>query len=127
MTNWIAFRRLFLEKQLYTCQKQLLQLNRLNFSDKNDNDTQKPKRTKEEELEYLQSHSFSSWEEIEVPTTCCMSGCANCVWIQYAEKVSQLLNESDKNFKEIIMEKVQDPNMRAFLEMELRCRDLSKK
>lgn len=125
MTNWIAFRRLFLDKQLHVCQKQLPKWNRF-FSDENDN-SNKPKRTKEEELEYLQSHSFSSWEEIEVPTTCCMSGCANCVWIQYAEKVSQLLNDSDKDFKEIIMEKVQDPNMRAFLETELRCRNLPKK
>ncbi|XP_043479314.1 uncharacterized protein LOC122509370 [Leptopilina heterotoma] len=123
MKNWISLRQLFSKKQLQ-------QWNKLNFNSTNKNyssDKKKPTKTKEEELEYLQSHSFSSWEEIQVPTSCCMSGCANCVWIQYAERVSQLLKESDKDFNKIIMDKVEDPNMRAFLEMELRCRNLENK
>lgn len=62
----------------------------------------------------------------EAPTNCCMSGCANCVWIQYAELLSEKLKDSDEDVQKIIMDKVQDPNMRAFLSMELRCRDLVK-
>lgn len=54
------------------------------------------------------------------PTNCCMSGCANCVWIQYAEEVSSKLRGGSDAVREIIMKEVQDTNMRAFLEMELR-------
>lgn len=63
-------------------------------------------------------------EELEEPTTCCMSGCANCVWIEYAEKLSALMKGSQSDVQKMIMEKVQDPNMRAFLSMELRMRKL---
>lgn len=56
-----------------------------------------------------------------------MSGCANCVWIEYAEELSkQMHGESDK-VRELIMKEVQDPNMRSFLDMELRMMKLSKK
>ena len=67
-------------------------------------------------------------DEFAEPTTCCMSGCANCVWIQYAEMLSVKLNKlnSNEDVQKIIMEKVQDPNMRAFLSMELRCRNIVK-
>lgn len=49
-----------------------------------------------------------------------MSGCANCVWIQYADELSEKLLDGTKQARQIIMKEVQDPNMRAFLEMELR-------
>ncbi|XP_055325317.1 oxidoreductase-like domain-containing protein 1 [Sitodiplosis mosellana] len=58
------------------------------------------------------------------PTNCCMSGCANCVWIQYAEKVSSKLQGGSDAVREIIMNEVQDTNMRSFLEMELRLHKL---
>jgi len=53
-----------------------------------------------------------------------MSGCANCVWIEYAEQVKTLLadNESKKVVQQIL-DKIQDPNMKAFLSMELKSRD----
>ena len=63
---------------------------------------------------------------VEEPTTCCMSGCANCVWIQYAEKLSQTMNGSSTDVQKAIMDKVTDPNMRAFLSMELRVRNIIK-
>ena len=63
-------------------------------------------------------------EEIEEPTTCCMSGCSNCVWIEYAEKLSKVMKNSQGDVQKIIMDKVQDPNMRAFLSMELRIRKI---
>lgn len=53
------------------------------------------------------------------PTTCCMSGCANCVWIEYAEQIiSQFGNCPDSVMKDIL-KKIDDPSLRAFLEMEL--------
>lgn len=61
------------------------------------------------------------------PTNCCMSGCANCVWIQYAEEVSSKLRGGSDAVREIIMKEVQDPNMRSFLEMELRLLKLKEK
>lgn len=57
----------------------------------------------------------------EEPTTCCMSGCANCVWIEYAADVKKVLEGTDsKKVAQMILEKVQDPNMKAFLSMELK-------
>ncbi|OXU21999.1 hypothetical protein TSAR_016570 [Trichomalopsis sarcophagae] len=63
-------------------------------------------------------------EELQEPTTCCMSGCANCVWIEYAEKLSTITKDSPGDVQKLIMEKVQDANMRAFLSMELRVRKI---
>ncbi|KAH0540478.1 hypothetical protein KQX54_017676 [Cotesia glomerata] len=60
------------------------------------------------------------------PVNCCMSGCTNCVWIQYAEKLSETLTNSSDDVQKIIMEKVSDSNMRAFLSMELRLRNIIK-
>ena len=54
----------------------------------------------------------------EPPTTCCMSGCANCVWIDYAEKLKEYYCDGGQTAKEEIM-KIEDPNMRAFLLMEI--------
>lgn len=56
----------------------------------------------------------------EAPTNCCMSGCANCVWIQYAEELATLFKDGGKTSREIILQKVDDPNMKAFLMTELR-------
>lgn len=49
-----------------------------------------------------------------------MSGCANCVWIAYAEELATKLRGGTSVAREIIMKEVDDTNMRAFLEMELR-------
>ena len=57
----------------------------------------------------------------EEPTTCCMSGCANCVWIEYAENIKNVLGDSDsKKIAQKILDKIQDPNMKAFLSMEFK-------
>lgn len=55
----------------------------------------------------------------EPPTSCCMSGCDNCVWIEYAEELSKLFKDEGERSRKIIMEKVTDENMKAFLNMEL--------
>lgn len=68
----------------------------------------------------------STVDDLTEPTNCCMSGCANCVWISYAEQLSGIIGTSDVNLQTAILERVQDPNMRAFLTMELRNRKLIK-
>lgn len=83
-------------------------------SEKDDNKNSRPVFTPNEE----------KFDSLEAPTTCCMSGCANCVWIQYAEKLSQTMLNSGPEIQKKIMENVQDPNMRAFLSMELRARKI---
>lgn len=49
-----------------------------------------------------------------------MSGCANCVWIEYAEELSKLLGDNDDRIRDIILSKISDPNLRMFLDLELR-------
>lgn len=49
-----------------------------------------------------------------------MSGCANCVWIQYAEDLSKVIGSSGPTeARKIIMEHVSDPNIKAYLLNEL--------
>lgn len=76
---------------------------------------------------YRSSNSSASSEpppELpEEPTTCCMSGCANCVWIEYAENVGKILRDGDgERAAKLILDKVRDPNMKAFLSAELKSR-----
>ncbi|KAG7210451.1 hypothetical protein KM043_011979 [Ampulex compressa] len=83
----------------------------------------KPKETNERGEK---DDDVSSINDLTEPNNCCMSGCANCVWIEYAEKLSRILGDSNEDMQKLILEKVQDPNMRAFLTMELKCRNLIK-
>lgn len=53
------------------------------------------------------------------PTTCCMSGCANCVWIEYAEQLISQYGNCPNSVSKDILAKIDDPSLRAFLEMEL--------
>lgn len=54
------------------------------------------------------------------PENCCMSGCENCVWIQYAKELTDMYNDSGETAKKILLEKIKDPSMQVFLRMELR-------
>lgn len=54
------------------------------------------------------------------PTTCCMSGCANCVWLDYADKLSGYFKDGGERALKEINEKVHDPNIKTFLLFELR-------
>lgn len=64
--------------------------------------------------------SFVRMQIPEPPTNCCMSGCANCVWILYADDLAAKFRNGSSVARDIIMKEVEDPNMRSFLEMELR-------
>lgn len=56
-----------------------------------------------------------------------MSGCANCVWVQYAEKLLEHLDEEGGMVAVRQIEKhVDDPNMKAFLMHEFRMRKIIK-
>lgn len=58
----------------------------------------------------------------EAPTTCCMSGCPNCVWLDYAEKLSEYFKDGGKRAMEELNEKVSDENIKAFIMHEWRMR-----
>lgn len=64
-------------------------------------------------------------ESLDEPTTCCMSGCANCVWLDYAEKLSQQFKDGGERAVQEINDRVSDPNIRAFLLHEIRMRNKS--
>uniref|UniRef100_A0A182PP41 Oxidoreductase-like domain-containing protein n=1 Tax=Anopheles epiroticus TaxID=199890 RepID=A0A182PP41_9DIPT len=53
------------------------------------------------------------------PTTCCMSGCQNCVWIQYAADLTKILDDGGEKAREIVLEKISDPSLKMFLKLEL--------
>lgn len=79
-----------------------------------------------EEKEKNEDNTVSPIDDLTEPTNCCMSGCANCVWIQYAEKLNAVLEKSEVDVQKLIIDKVQDPNMKAFLSMELRFKNITK-
>ncbi|CAD6994232.1 unnamed protein product [Ceratitis capitata] len=54
------------------------------------------------------------------PKPCCLAGCTNCVWVEYANKMADLLNGYDERAQEIILSKVPDPVLRSFLKVELK-------
>ena len=61
----------------------------------------------------------------ELPTTCCMSGCANCVWLDYAEDmVKYYQKRGDKVPKDKILQEINshlsDPMVKAFVLLELK-------
>jgi len=57
------------------------------------------------------------------PGACCGSGCSNCVWISYAESLSDSFKKQGFAEAEAAIRKnVEDPSMRAYLLFELRMR-----
>ena len=53
------------------------------------------------------------------PGLCCMSGCQNCVWLEYAEDLSEYFKDGGKKAEEAL-DDIPDANLKAFLKMELR-------
>ena len=52
------------------------------------------------------------------PTNCCMSGCANCVWITYAQELAAIYKDSGR-VSERVMKAIDDPSLKIFLNLEL--------
>ncbi|XP_045212290.2 uncharacterized protein LOC123563516 [Mercenaria mercenaria] len=56
----------------------------------------------------------------EPPVDCCMSGCANCVWIQYAEELKQYYSlEKGSEMTKKAIEQIENPGLQMFLKLEL--------
>ena len=53
------------------------------------------------------------------PTTCCMSGCANCVWIDYAKELAAIYKDGGLA-AEKVMKTIEDPSLKIFLSLELK-------
>lgn len=53
------------------------------------------------------------------PDNCCMSGCENCVWIQYGKELTELYKDSGETAKKVILERIKDPTMQVFIKLEL--------
>ena len=61
-----------------------------------------------------------------------MSGCANCVWLDYAEEMVQYYETLGKKMElaellDTLNDNVDDPMVKAFLTMELKAKYLFKK
>ncbi|XP_013169117.1 PREDICTED: oxidoreductase-like domain-containing protein 1 [Papilio xuthus] len=78
----------------------------------------------EKEIEIKRIKENASLDE--PPTACCQSGCANCVFIVWAEALTSKMENAGPEIIEKIMNNVDDPSMKAYLEMELRIRGLKK-
>ncbi|CAL8137912.1 unnamed protein product [Orchesella dallaii] len=69
---------------------------------------------------------ITSAEDLTPPTTCCQSGCPNCVWIDYVERLSKLYEDPSLSKERILKELdgIEDSNIKAFIMMELRVKKL---
>ena len=68
------------------------------------------------------SESDSHSDNIQIPeppTNCCMSGCANCVWITYAQELAELYKDSGRA-ADSVMNAIDDPSLKMFLNLELK-------
>ncbi|CAF2758694.1 unnamed protein product [Rotaria sp. Silwood2] len=68
------------------------------------------------------------YSDLIPPTTCCMSNCANCVWISFAEEVAQRYPHSSiEVIDDVLKRYIDDKSFREFLEFEIRARSIGKK
>lgn len=55
----------------------------------------------------------------EPPVDCCMSGCANCVWIMYANELRKYYEKDGNERAKKEIEKIENPSLKMFLKLEL--------
>ena len=63
---------------------------------------------------------------------CCMSGCANCVWLDYTDDMIKTYAEKGERLDisvilQEVEEKVDDPMIKSFIKMELKSKFEKKK
>lgn len=65
-------------------------------------------------------------EDLIPPTNCCMSGCSNCVWIDYVEKLTKFYSSPEMGKERVHreVENIDDPNIKAWLIMDLKFKKL---
>ncbi|GFO39346.1 oxidoreductase-like domain-containing protein 1 [Plakobranchus ocellatus] len=54
----------------------------------------------------------------EPPTTCCGTGCANCVWIAYAEELKEYYKDGGEQARKAL-ENIDDQSLKMFIKLEL--------
>lgn len=62
----------------------------------------------------------SSDEIPQPPDNCCASGCANCIWIQYAEELAKYYNDGGAKARERIEYLITDQSLKMFLRVQLK-------
>ncbi|XP_068510914.1 oxidoreductase-like domain-containing protein 1 [Anas acuta] len=60
--------------------------------------------------------------DLEPPSNCCMSGCANCVWIQHVERLLRHYGDGGERALEAVERHVQDESIKMLLRTEIRLR-----
>lgn len=65
-------------------------------------------------------YQCNSWQIPPPPQTCCGSGCQNCVWIPYAEEITQYFQDGGHTARKMVLDQIEDVNIRAFVGMQLR-------
>lgn len=64
------------------------------------------------------STSNSNTNPPEIPACCCMSGCANCVYIQYAAEVADYFKQNSTAALKFV-DSIEDETLKTFLRMEI--------